>query len=264
MKKLLKLSTLLAITDSLAPYFKNMIGDYNKFFKGNQGAFLGIKKTYEPKEGTVDEPTKRGNVLIQTTVKDKLIWFKENASEYIDALFSQEKTNASGIATAELKVGDKVWGTFSSLELLRLKSVVSAAQLEQMLASIPVRSDSKEWAKSSDEMYKDKEVYETPLISGVNITTTKEDYILTDPNIGKSISASYSPQVAQKTTIVELGNTTTQSFSGEMSQRERAGMLRRRTTLLTAITKALKECNDIAVINSEMTSDKIFGYLFDI
>src|SRR5690606_28059261 len=134
----------------LAPLFKGMIQDYAKFFTKSQGAFLGEKRTYEAREGTIDDPSKRGNVLVQTTVDEKLKWFKENSKEYIDALFAQEATNASGNAKAQLIVDGTEWGEFTSLELLRLKSIVESSSLHSMLEAIPVRSDSEEWSLSEN------------------------------------------------------------------------------------------------------------------
>jgi len=259
MKEKTKLNVLLAVTDSLYTYYNGMIVDYSKFFKSAQGAFIGSRSTYEANEGTIDEPSKRSNALVQTTVDEKFDWFINNSKLYIDALFSQEKTNSYGVAKAELVINGESWGELSSLELLRLKSIISSGQIEVMIQTIPVRSDSIEWFDSSNEMYSGRDIKETPLISGVNITTTKEDYILNDPNnaVGRT------PQVAQKTTIVELGKTTIQRFSGQWSQRQKAEALRRRSDLLTAITKALKECNDVEVVKSDITSQKIFGYLFN-
>lgn len=260
---LLKLAVLLALTDNLAKSYKLMITDYIRFFKGSQSAFIGGKKTYSPKEGTIDEPTKRGVVKIQTTVWKKLNWFTDNSAKYIDALFSQEATNAANIAKAELIVEGKSWGILSSLELLRLKSIVIDQSLETMISNIPVRSDAEEWTITTNEMYKNNHnVFETPLVTGVNITTTKEDYILKDPNINEAKGANYVPQVAQKTTVVELGEYTTQKFSGQWSHRERANTLRRRQALLSAITVALKQCNDVESIKSDLTADRIFGYMF--
>jgi len=257
-----KLNLLLAKTDSLAPQFKGMIQDFARYFSKSQGAFVGQKRTYEANEGTVDDPTKRGNLLVQTTVGTKLQWFKENAKEYIDSLFAQEATNASGNAKAELFVEGTSWGTFSSLELLRLKSVVENGGLHGMLEALPVRSDSVEWEKSDAEMYKDKEIFQTPLLSGTNITTAKEDRILKDPNVSKD-SPNYTPTVTTITTTVELGDYTMQNFSGEWSQRQRAEVLQRRGKLTTAIIEALKRCNEVEVVESELNSEKIFGYLFE-
>jgi hypothetical protein len=257
----MKLNVLLAKTDSLQSHFKAMLGDYGKFFSKNQGAFKGEKGTYEPREGTIDEPKARGNTLVQTTVTEKLDWFKENSVDYINALFSQEKTNASGAATAELTVAGQVWGTFTSLELLRLKNIVESSGLYTMLSSIPVRSDSEEWAPTTNDMYKGRDIAESPLHRGINVTTEKEQYILKDPNVGKD-SPNYTPSVATKTTTLELGDYTRQRFSGEWTQRDKALALRKRTTLITAIVEALKVCNEAEAVESELTSDKIFGYLF--
>lgn len=259
MKKV-KLNVLLAKTDSLAPQFKGALNDFSRFFAKSQGAFRGEKRTYDPKEGTIDQPTMRGNTLVQTTVDEKFDWFRENSKEYIDALFSQEKTNSSGIAKAELIVDGESWGEFTSLELLRLKSVVESSQLHTMLENIPVRSDAEEWAKSSNEMYSDRAIFESPLNKGVAKTTEKEDYILKDPNVDSS-SPNYTPVVAHKTTTLELGDYTQQKFSGEWSQRQKAQALKRRSVLMTAIIEALKTCNDVEAVPSEITSDKIFGYL---
>lgn len=256
----IKLNVLLAKTDSLAPHYKGMVVDFAKFFSKSQGAFLGEKKTYDPKDGMMDEPGKRGNTLIQTTVDEKFDWFKENSKEYIDALFAQEKTNASGTAIAELVVDGKSWGSFTSLELLRLKSIVEANNLHAMLNNIPVRSDSEVWKESDDETYSDRNVYETPLLEGVNKSTEKESYILKDPNVDSS-SPNYTPTVAHKTTTIELGDYTHQRFSGQWSSRQKASALKRRSHLLTAIIEALKTCNEIESLESELNSDKIFGYL---
>lgn len=51
----MKLNVLLAKTDALASSFKTSLKDYIKFFKGNNGAFLGVRKTYSPNPGTIVE-----------------------------------------------------------------------------------------------------------------------------------------------------------------------------------------------------------------
>jgi hypothetical protein len=259
----MRLNVLLAKTDGLAGSCRSMIKDYGKFFAKKGGAFVGERRTYEPREGYADIPSSRGISLIQTTVPEKLDWFKENSKEYINALFSQEKTNASGTAKAELIVEGESWGELTSLELLRLKSVVEDDSFISMISSIPVRSDAKEWNPNKDEAYSGRAVMESPKVEGIQRSTEKEQYILPDPNIGSLKSAeNYRPQVATKSTIIEVGDYTIQNFSGEASQRERAEMLRRRSTLSVAIIEALKKCNECEAVSSNLTSDKIFGYLF--
>lgn len=256
-----KLNVLLAKTDHLAGVFKKGLEEYVKFFKSSQGAFKGIKKTYEPRANTIDQPNERGQILVVTTAEEKLNYFQENAKEYIDALFSQEKTNASGLATAELVVDGNNFGKFTSMELLRLKSLLESGTLKEMYETIPVRNDDEVWVKSTQEPYGSRSIFESSLRSGVSKSMLKESYILTDPNIGKTDGSKYTPQIATKDTILELGDYTIQKFSGEFSHTERAGILARRSKLLTSVIEALKIANEVEVIQSDMTSDKLFNYL---
>ncbi len=261
---ILKLNILLGKTDAKASQFKAMLKDFGKFFSTKQGVFKGIKRTYQANEGTVDDPSKRGVTLIQSTVAEKLKWFRENSEEYINALFSQEATNASGNAVAELIVEGESWGEFTSLELLRLKGILEGGDFVGMLETIPVYSDATIWEKNDGDTYKDRIVMQSELLKGMNNTITKEHYILEDPNVGKLKSGeAYTPQIGAKDTTVELGNYTMQEYTGEISQRERANILQRRNTLHTAVIETMKKCNECEVVESGMTSDKIFGFIFD-
>lgn len=260
-----KLNVLLAKTDTLAPSYKKGIVSYSQFFKDKQGAFKGEKKTYEPKPETIDVPSERGNVLVQTTVQEKFDYLIESSADYIDALFSQEKTNASGLATADVVVdGVTLFSALSSAELLRLKSIISSSELEAMYQNLPVRSDAETWNSTKNEMYTGREVFESPIQTGTKKSITKEHYILEDPNVSQLKDTSkYVPQVGVKDTVLELGDYSYQRFSGETSQTKRAEILKRRTKILTAITEALKEANEVEAIQSTVTAKKIFGYLHE-
>ncbi len=254
-----KLSVLLAKTDHLAASYKQGIKDFLQFFKDKQAAFRGETKTYIPESGTEDYPSERGNKLVVTTVDEKLQWLEETNKEFIDALFSQEATNAAGIAKAELIVDGENFGSYSSLELLRLKSLLENGELEQMYANIPVRSEDEEWTPTKAEQYHTRRIYEGKKVEGDKKTTLKENYILHDPNLKEGVN--HTPTIATKSTIVKLGSYTIQKFSGDWSHRERAELLRRRTKLLSATIEALKNANDVEAIQSSMTSDKLFKYL---
>ena len=258
----LKLNILLAKTDHLATSYKSSIKDYIQFFKDKQSAFRGEKKTYDAKSGTIDIPSERGNKMVVTTVNEKLDWLKDTNTEYINSLFAQEATNASGVAKAKLTVDSIEFGEYSSLELLRLKSLIENGDVEQMYANIPVRADDEEWNTTSEDQYKNRGIFEGKKQEGVRKSITKESYIISDPNIKElKDSSSYKPQVASKDTVTELGDYTYQKFSGEWSHRERAELLRRRTKLLSAVIEALKISNEAEVVNSNMTADKLFNYL---
>ncbi len=259
-----KLNVLLAMTDALRTKFKGMVADYTKFFSKDQGAFKGTRATYVNREGAIDDPSKRKFVKVITTVDEKINYFIHEAGSFVGALFSQEKTNSSGLAVAELVVAGDSWGTYTSLELLRLKSLIESAELgslESMLSVIPVRSDAEIWNKTNKDEYTDRNVWESPINTGVSRTSSKEEYILEDPNLNKTNSANYSPKTSTRTIVQEIGDYTTQEFSGEWSHRERAGALKRRSELLIAVTKALKESNDCIAVESELTAEKIFGYI---
>lgn len=257
----MKLNVLLGKTDYLASTYVGMLKDFIGFFRGKQGAFLGEQRTFSPKEGTVDEPSKRKNLLVQTTVGEKFDWLEENSKEYLDALFAVEATNSSGTAKAELIVDKKSWGIFTSLELLRLKSIIESNDLKGMFENIPVRSDSILWENNTTEQYGGRQVFQTPIVEGTEKTTVIESYILEDPNIAKIDAKSYAPQLGKKNTVMEVGDYTHQKFSGEFSQRQKATILKKRSTLLTAVIEALKECNDVEIVKSELNAKKIFGYL---
>lgn len=256
----MKLNVLLAKTDHLASTFRGMVNDYVKFFSKAQGAFKGEKKTYEPRESVIDQPNLRINTLIQTTVKEKLQWFTDQSAKYVDAAFNVERTNALG-CTASIMLDGKEWGIFTSLELLRLKNIIENGDFHNLLKSIPVRSDAQVWKTSINPDYTDRDVWESPQIDGVSKTTAKTHYILHDPNVGQA--KAYTPQVASKDEVIELGDYTHQRFSGELSQRDRAMMLERRDNLLVAVIEALKRCNEVEAADSELNAKRVFGYIFN-
>lgn len=257
-----KLNVVLAKTEHLASSYKQNVKDYLGFFKDKQTSFRGEKKTYEPMSGTIDIPSERSNKLVVTTVDEKLQYLVETNAEYINSLFSQEATNATGNAKAELKVGDVSFGVLTSLELLRMKSLLEHGEFEQMYSNIPVRNDDEEWNPTTEEMYKSRNIFQSKKQEGTKKSTTKESYILEDPNV-KNIKTgdSYKPTVASKDTILDLGNFTYQKFSGEWSHRERAELLRRRTQLLSAVIEALKTANEVEVVESSVTAEKLFNFL---
>ncbi len=262
----LKLNVLLAKTEHAAAIFKKMVAEYTNFFKKEQGQFRGAKRTYEARPGVVDDPSMRGITKVVTTVKEKLVWFEENAAEFINHTFSVEATNASGKARAKLVVVDGGstydFGELSSLELLRLKSFLESSDLEPMYAAIPVRSDAEIWAATQDSEYAGRDIFESPLQKGIKKSIFKEAYILQDPNIKElRDAAKYVPQVAQKDSVLELGDYTAQLFSGESTHRDRAEILQRRSKFLAAVIEALKIANEAEVVTSSLTAEKIFSYL---
>ncbi len=256
-----KLNVLLAKTDHLAASFRENLTRYIKYFKEKAGEFRGFKKTYTPKENVQDDPSKRGTSKIIATVDDKLKWLKDTHSEYINSLFAQEATNAAGVAKAELIVEGVSWGILSSLELLRLKSLLEGNDVKGMYESIPVRDDSKLWETATNEMYTGLQgVFESPVSSGTSKSIVKTQFILPDPNVGAA-PQNYKPTVSQRDEILELGDYTLQEFTAEWSSRQRADLLKRRETLLVAVITAIKVANEVEAKEAAITAEKLFDYL---
>lgn len=256
----MKLSVLLAKTDHTGSQFKELVKDYHKFFESHQGQFKGVRKTYTPKEGTIDDPNMRSLVKVVTTVDEKLNWLEDVASEHIDNLFSLEATNAANVAKAHLVVGGVDFGMLSSLELLRLKSFVESGELDNMYSKIPVRSDAENWSVSSVEGFDRPGIFAQELEKGTKKGIFKETIILVDPN-AQYTGGKHAPVTGTKDTVVEYGDYTLQKFSGEWSHAQRAELLKRKSALLVAIKAALEEANTAEQVNSTITGKKLFDYL---
>lgn len=257
----LKLHVVLAKTDQGAGPFKAIQADYLKFFKDEQGKFKGIRKTYEPRPGTADLPSMRESRQVVTTVDEKLSWLTDSMADHIDNMLTVAATNASGRVKTTLTVDDISFGSLSSMELLEMKNLLEKGDFLQMYSHIPVRSDADIWNASKDDQYKERAVYESDMKKGTQTTTDKESYILPDPNIGGMSAAQYKPQVAEKTTVREIGDYTYQTFTGEYSTRQKAEILQRRTKLLSAITEALKIANEAETVDSSLKGKAFLNYL---
>lgn len=251
-----KLSVLLGLRDKIEKTFSNMLDDMAGKFKNKQGLFLGYRKTYQALEGYADDPAKRGFQNVASTVGEQLHWFKEHTRDYFETIFSIERTNAVGDAKAELVVFGETWGIYTTLELLRLKSVLDG-KIKSMINDIPVRSESHIWELSQDDVFQGREVVETPKDSGFSRTTLKESYILTDPHPDKSRQ----PVVASKDTIVNIGKYTTQDYSGAYTMRQRAELLVKYDLLYKAVVEALGNANNVETVESNLGT-KVLEYLF--
>ena len=259
---MLKMNTLLAKVEHGTAQFNRMVGDYFTFFKNKQGMFEGIKKTFKPRDGYQEDARYMGTTKVATTVREKLDWFEGNAVPYLKELFSIEATNSKGANKVELKVGDVSFGFLTALDLMRLKTLLTKKEWEEMYNNIPVRSDAEVWEDCTDDEYAGREIFQTPMLTGVTRTTESEEVILKDPNLDPAkLPANYNAKVTVKKRTVETGDYTLQKFTGEWTQRQRAELLRRRSQLLAAVIEALKEVNDVDSEKSNLDVDKMIDFL---
>ena len=261
--EVLKMNTLLAKVDHATASIAKLFADYAAFFKLKQGMFRGYKKTFVPRDGYVEDPSKMGTSVVATTVDEKFDWFNEQFKNWLTDVFKVESTNSAGANTVDLIVNGKSFGKLTAIELMRLKNILTNKDFEAVLMNIPVRSDSEVWNLTTDPEYKDRNVFETPLVKGVTRTTEKEEIILKDPNLDPAhLPSNYRALTTVKSKIVETGDYTSQMFTGEWTQRQRAEVLRRRSELLAAVIEALKVVNDTPVQNPNLDVDQFVDYLF--
>lgn len=259
---MLKMNTLLAKVEHGAASFNRMVGDYFAFFKNKQGMFEGIKKTFKPREGYQEDARYMGTTKVATTVDEKLQWFEENAVPYLKNLFSIESTNSKGAKKVELKVGNVSFGFLTALDLMRLKTVLTKKEWEEMYNNIPVRSDAEVWEPCTDGEYAGREIFQTPMQTGVTRTTESEEVILKDPNLDPAkLPANYNAKTTIKKRTVETGDYTLQKFTGAWTQRQRAELLRRRSQLLAAVIEALKEVNDVESEDPNLDVEGLINFL---
>lgn len=264
----LKMNALLAKVEHAGSLFRKMTSEYLTFFTKSQGSFVGLRKTYEPREGTVDEPSMRQLVHVTTTVDEKMNWYEANASEYINSTLAVDATNASNGIRTPLMVNGALVARLSTLELMKLKSILTKLGMEAMYAAIPVRTDTIIWESSTEDTYSGRQIYANERVSGVRRGGTKTEYILEDPNIKYMMDSGkvpdvtkYTPKTAYKDNTVEIGDYTLQHFSGEYTQRQKAEILKRRSELLEGVEIALKEANDVESVKSELTSSILFDFI---
>lgn len=259
----IKMNTMLAKVEHSSASIARLFVDYASFFKNKQGMFRGYKKTFVPRDGYFEDPSKMGTVKVATTVSEKMDWFNTQFKNWLNEVFSVEATNSGDAARVELKVGDTSFGHLSALELMRLKSILTNKDLESVFTNIPVRSDSEVWRPTTDAEYAGREVFETEIVKGVTRTTEKEEIILKDPNLDPAhLPANYQAKTTVKSKTVETGDYTSQNFTGEWTQRERAELLRRRSDLLAAVIEALKKVNEVDAKEPNLNVDTFADFIY--
>lgn len=253
------LNTFLALKEKYEKTYKGSLNDMIEKFMKKQGLFMGKKATYVAIEGFADDDTKRGFAKVASTVKQQLDWFEETNLPYFKQLFTIEKTNSSGTAKAHLIIDGNDWGEFSSLELLRLKSLLEDDRLKTMFKEIPVRSESMVWVPTTAELYKDTPgIFESILNEGFSKTTLKEKIIVNDPHIKDAPNRP--PITDEKSKQVNVGSYSSQEFTGAASMRERASMLKRLDVLHKAVVEALENANNVPVVESSL-GDKVLSFI---
>jgi hypothetical protein len=258
----MKVNSKLAQRDHSISQQKAMVEDYTQFFSKKQGAFKGIKKTFVPKDGFLEDPNYIADVKVVTTVKEKLDWFNRQTKLFLKNVLDVEATNSNGAQTIELVVDGVSFGNLTALELMRLKGILTDRNLDKMYNCIPVREDNKVWEPTTDGEYEGREVYQDPLVNGQTRTSENEEIILKDPNVDpQHLPSNYRAQTTTKRHTVITGDYTIQNFTGEWTHQKRAELLRRKSAILEAVNLALTEINNIECSQTNLDVDGLVEYL---
>jgi len=244
-----QLHQLLAVESSLKVNSKNLFFDETKTtLEKKQDHFDGVVKIYASMEESGDQIPPEIKEIV-TTVSDKLNYAKQAVVKALDAEVSKEETNSSGAAKAELKVGDKSFGTFSATGLMTLERNLET--IRSVYKSIPTLDPTKKWIKDKN--------------SGSNIYTTEEEvkFRTIKRNMPMELSKAtdkHPAQVQVVTNDVQVGKYLTTYKSGRISTAQKSDILARIDELILAVKKARAEANQAQVVNIKIGGD-LFDYI---
>ena len=260
-----KMNVTLAKAEHERAVFTESLRKQGDFFKRNSASFRGEKKTFHAAEGQLEDPTKMGHTVVATTVSEEIKRMVDGALlPYLKDQFAIEATNAAGSARVPFVVDGLKLGDLTATELLRLKNILTDENLKNLVANIPVRSDSEIWKASENEDYQGRDdIFETPRLEGDSFTTVTDTEILLDPNIDKEhLPSSYRPITKEVKTTIKRGSYTSQKFSGEWTLRQKHLVQERISKLLNAVIEATKTVNDTPTMEPNLAADKLLGYIF--
>ena len=141
-----RLHQVLAVRDDLKNKANLIQQETKKTFSSKGDHFDGLTKSYQKiKEDSTSIPNEVKELV--TTVKDKLEFSLASVVASIDAETTVSETNSSGVAVAELKVGEVSFGKFSAITLLDLEKAFT--NLRAVYGEIPTLDPTKSWKNNS-------------------------------------------------------------------------------------------------------------------
>ncbi len=239
-----KLHELLAVEQDRKNKANQAIGEIKKVFTKNDPHFDGMVKRYLSLEENAEQIPDEVKALV-TTVKNKIEENLDTIVTGIDAHISKEETNASGVAHAELTVGDKNFGTFSATSLLALETHLN--RLRDMYEAIPVLEQTKKWTFD-----KQNGVYKTD--EEVKFRSVKRPKVVVKYEATKEHPA----QTEILNLDFQVGKYETVYTSGKLTATQKAELINRVNQLLEAVKIARSKAN-----NAEVKSIKIGKQICD-
>jgi hypothetical protein len=242
------LHQLLAVKADLEKKGELILAESITTFTKKAEHFDGVMKVYEPKEEAGEQIPPETKEIV-TTVSDKINYTKESVVKAIDARISMEETNASGSVNAELKVGDKSFGTFSAISLLALEEWLG--KVRALYKDIPTLDPTKHWDLDAS--------------AGANRYKTPEE--IKFRSIKKNVPITLAPATDKHPAQVQLaqdefqvGQYKTTYASGRISPSQKSDLLQRIDDLILAVKQAKAKANT-AEVNQIKVGESIFDFV---
>lgn len=241
-----KLHEILAIEQDRKNKANQSVGETKKLFSKNSTMFDGMIKKYIAAEENAEQIPDESKEM-DSTIKQALEATLAPVITSIDATLSKEETNASGVAKAELVVGDKSFGEFSATALLAME-----AQLAKMLdlyKAIPTLDTSKKWEfDGQNDFFRSNEE--------VKFRTIKRPKVI----VKYEATENHPAQTELINIDFQVGKYETTYFSGRITSNQKAQMIHRFEELIEAVKIARSRANNVEVKNVHIGKE-IFGFI---
>lgn len=228
-----KLHQTLAVRDDLKNKAGLILNETRKTFSAKGDHFDGLTKVYQKLvEESTSVPSESKELV--TTVKEKLDFALQSFVQSVDAETTVSETNTSGKAVAELKVGEKSFGTFSAVTLLDFEKALT--NLRSVYGEIPTLDPTKKWKDNSSVV---PNTYATEPFITMRSEKTKKVITLapaTDKHPAQAQVYDDDRQVGQYMTTF---------YSGKITPTQKSELLQRIDDLILAVKDAKSRANNV-------------------
>lgn len=239
-----KLHEILALEQDRKIKANQVIGESVKTFTKNSSSFDGMIKKYIALEEFSEQIPDESKEMV-STVKKTLKNALEPVVVAIDATLSKEETNSSGVANAELVVGDKSFGTFSATSLLALEAHLQ--KVLELYKAIPTLDTSTKW--HFDEQ---NDFYRTE--GEVKFRNIKRPQVI----VKYEATEKHPAQTEIMNVDFQVGKYETTQFSGKITPIQKSQLLAKIEKLIEAVKIARTKANNV-----ELKETKIASEIFD-
>ena len=238
------LHELLAAESALRETAQNTAQSVGNLFRDGQVRLVGRIRTYYPEEenGPVF-PSER--VERATSADAELARYASDYGAWIDAAVQKETTNAD--ASAELVIDGMSFGNLPATALLNLESKL--ADIIALYEMVPTNDPAIAWTWDADNGQ-----WRSPIDTKLRGEKRQEGIVLYDA------TPEHPAQTQLITRDVRVGRYETVTFSGALSESDKAARLDRARKLLVAVKRARAKANEQEVESLHVAS-KIFQFI---